>query len=123
MLDIVCVQGRHVLIAVVNGRSMIVRPTVYMHALDPQRLSDMALMVDSMKDSNYGTLGFRNILSNAWKKFSQPVMRHTLERLPNRRSLKRPPCYTTGGLCICGENAVILDLRVCFKLYSLCDQV
>ena len=86
---------------------------VYYHSVDPQRVSDMAGVIDALKVQKST---FPQKLRSAFKALSLPVLHDSLVELPSvKRKGKRvcPPCHVL-GVCVCGQNKVISIVRWCF---------
>ena len=91
---------------------------VFYHALNIQRLCDMAAVLDLLRQVRSP---FPKLLQKAWKDFSKATMTDTLPVLPSKKKKGRrepPPCHETGGVCVHGEN-VIPDLWVRSNLLLL----
>ena len=68
-------------------------------------MSDMASIVDGLKKHKHP---FPEQLHTAWKTFGIPHMHDKLEELPKTKNKRIPPCWEV-GICICGENKVLVQ--------------
>ena len=74
---------------------------VFSHEVDPQLISDMAII---LADVRQHSAVIPDMLANAWRQQSDPIFSHQ-EKLPKKPPNQKPACWEL-GVCICGENEV-----------------